>query len=355
MPIDTNFSFNHLPKDLTLPRDLALTEDLALTKGVLDQSVLDTVKNFAPFLLDKLGPLRDLVGTAAKGNAQRTWTGKGFNMIWRPNNTAPADFFLELNLTQETLSFTDITGATGIANRALKQDHDVFLGGMAYTQAIDDRFDGTGQHFETGVWINVPETSDPKESATVTRMGSIPHGTTVNLQGRTFQAPHPLFQPASIVPFKIGHPDQPVTVGPIGDAMNLAKPSPSRTQLDHVADLTQAQLSNPNLFLSQAIEKQTIVGTTVIQIASATKQGTVPDAGGGVANIAFLVGKPPTGPNADVPTVTATFWIERVRDAAGKETLQLQYTQTVLLNFSGLSWPHVTVATLTPATLTPSA
>jgi hypothetical protein len=26
--------------------------------------------------------------------------------------------------------------------------------------------------------------------------------------------------------------------------------------------------------------------------------------------------------------------------------LQLQYTQRVLLNFNGLSWPHVSVATL---------
>jgi hypothetical protein len=25
---------------------------------------------------------------------------------------------------------------------------------------------------------------------------------------------------------------------------------------------------------------------------------------------------------------------------------QLQYAQTVLLNFNGLSWPHITVATL---------
>jgi hypothetical protein len=28
---------------------------------------------------------------------------------------------------------------------------------------------------------------------------------------------------------------------------------------------------------------------------------------------------------------------------------QIQYTQTVLLNFAGLSWPHVSVATLVPA------
>ena len=28
---------------------------------------------------------------------------------------------------------------------------------------------------------------------------------------------------------------------------------------------------------------------------------------------------------------------------------QIQYTQTVLLNFAGLTWPHVSVNTLVPA------
>jgi hypothetical protein len=28
---------------------------------------------------------------------------------------------------------------------------------------------------------------------------------------------------------------------------------------------------------------------------------------------------------------------------------QIQYTQTVLLNFNGLTWPHVSVATLVPS------
>jgi LysM repeat protein len=45
--------------------------------------------------------------------------------------------------------------------------------------------------------------------------------------------------------------------------------------------------------------------------------------------------------------VTATFWIETLEGLAdGPELHQLQYTQTVLLNFNGLSWPHITVATL---------
>jgi len=32
---------------------------------------------------------------------------------------------------------------------------------------------------------------------------------------------------------------------------------------------------------------------------------------------------------------------------------QIQYTQTVLLNFNGLSWPHVSVATLVPVAAVP--
>ena len=37
---------------------------------------------------------------------------------------------------------------------------------------------------------------------------------------------------------------------------------------------------------------------------------------------------------------------ERVKNPAGASFLQLQYSQSVLLNFNGLSWPHVTVGTL---------
>jgi len=67
--------------------------------------------------------------------------------------------------------------------------------------------------------------------------------------------------------------------------------------------------------------------------------------GGGTSNIAFLQGAG-GGPNANTAEVDATFWIEIVREANGAIKHQLQYSQTVLLNFNGLSWPHVTVATL---------
>jgi LysM domain len=306
--------------------------------------------------VDFLGPLRGFVSGQPGAKNQRTWKGSGFNMIWRPNlagESGTKDFFLELNLTDETLSFTEISGKTGVANRGLLQK-DIFLGGAAYVQTINDRFDSTGQHFEPGVWANVPDTTNPSEKSTVVRMGSIPHGTTINLQGQTFSVQTPRFDSSSITPFRIGSPDDGQTNLVHFDEETLSIPSSSRTDLARVADLTQAQLSNPNLFLSQAIANQTILSTTVLTVSSNTSAQSVPDEGGGTNNIAFLIGKgsPPTGgPNANAVMATATFWIERVRDQKGSEFDQLQYTQRVLLNFKGLSWPHITVATLVSQSL----
>ena len=40
-------------------------------------------------------------------------------------------------------------------------------------------------------------------------------------------------------------------------------------------------------------------------------------------------------------------------DVGGDVGPQIQYSQQVLLNFNGLSWPHVSVATLVPASPLP--
>jgi hypothetical protein len=102
-------------------------------------------------------------------------------------------------------------------------------------------------------------------------------------------------------------------------------------------------VNNPNLVLSQAIAGQNIVSTITLKIS--TTPPNPPATGGGTANIAFLQGAG-GGPNAQAVQVDATFWLEWVKESDGSEKLQLQYTQTVLLNFNGLSWPHVSVATL---------
>jgi hypothetical protein len=307
---------------------------------------------------DLLGLLRPFVGAPLAGqDAKRSWKGYGFNMIWRPNfggEFGPQDFFLELNFTEEQLDFTEITGS-GIANRSLFEST-VVLGGAAYTQSIKDSFDQSGQHFEPGVWINVPKIKNPEEPATVARMGSIPHGTTINLQGVGFEVPQgPRFDVSSITPFRIGSADDGQTNLQHFPEEDLNQASQSRTERARVAKLTPEQLKNPNLLLSDAIAGQKIIRTTVLQLSSDAPDQTVrpprPNVGGGADNIAFLqgVGQPPTGgPNAVAQRVTTTFWIEEIDDGTGQPSLQLQYTQRVLLNFNTLSWPHVTIATLRP-------
>jgi hypothetical protein len=50
--------------------------------------------------------------------------------------------------------------------------------------------------------------------------------------------------------------------------------------------------------------------------------------------------------NADTTRVDATFWITRWRDPHGNVSWRLHYTQTVILEFDGIQWPHTSVATL---------
>ena len=301
---------------------------------------------------DLLGNLRGFVGH----HDSRTWKGHGFNMLWRPNHgqSGTQDFFLELNMTKEEIDFRDITG-TGVANRGF-HNKDIFLGAIAYIQQVSDK---TGpQHFEPGVWINIEATDDPKEPLSVARMGSIPHGTTINLQGVSIVAGAvpPKLDVASITPFKIGSPDDGVTgLHGFPEQKNVQTPMPSRTDPVHVPGLDDPHLNDPNQFLHDANKGLTFLSNTVLILTSKLNDplspvssrppAPAPDTGGGTDDIAFLDGTA-SGPNAFVDRVTTTFWIERVRDATGHEFDQLQYTQRVLLNFNGLSWPHVSVATL---------
>ena len=341
MPIDTNFKFGHV---VAAPAAAALA---------------------AAAPLDPRGLLAGLVGNlplAAPGqdNPKRSWSGQGFNLIWRPNfgnESGTKDFFLELNLTEETLDFTDITGSgqnVGIANRGALQK-DILLGGIAYLQQVTDRTSGVGQHFEPGVWINVPNTTNPAEPASVVRMGSIPHGTTVNLEGIAFTAPAPVITNTTITPFTVGSPDDGKTGLTHFPEETLATVTTSRTPLANVPGLTQAILTNPNKLLQDVIAGQNITQTTVLIIGSdptlmPSPGGPVPahaTAGGGIASIGFLSGGVSTGFNAKVLATTAIFWIETAKNADGTTFLQLQYTQRVLLVFNGLIWPHISVATLT--------
>ncbi|HEY9242732.1 MAG TPA: hypothetical protein VIP48_12155, partial [Streptosporangiaceae bacterium] len=157
--------------------------------------------------------------------------------------------------------------------------------------------------------------------------------------------------------------------------------------------ITQKILTDPNTLLRNHIASQTITSTMVITISTAP---AAPLFGGGTGNIAFLLGdKKATAPNAQALSMEATFWIETVEFSIevpvftpGQPPLtiaaetgdagqpvpeflvnpptaitapttikvaapQIQYAQQVFLNFNGLTWPHVSVATLVPASPVP--
>jgi hypothetical protein len=129
-----------------------------------------------------LGPLQDFIGS---------WSGLGFNTIFRPSQPSTgSDNVLQLNLTTESLVFS--SGLGSIPNRGEVQP-DIFLNGVSYLQTVNDVTNpgqSVGIHFEPGVWLSVPATTDPAiTTPSLVRMGSIPHGTTILAQGTSTTVP----------------------------------------------------------------------------------------------------------------------------------------------------------------------
>ncbi len=344
----------------------------------------------------QLGPLASFAGS---------WSGTGFNAIWRPDNTQPPENsairrFLELNLTKETLDFHVIPGV--VPNRGVANQADLELYGLHYLQRVTDAdpppFSTAGQalHIEPGLFMNVPASQVPENPASIVRMASIPHGVSVLMQGPnpgTVPTPGPpqippIYPIAGLPVFNppagaLGLGIQPVNIPPPGgDGLEHVVPevnisndvAGSQSNGPYPASF-QGFINDPNSILRTAIAGQDILGHITINLSTN-------DVGSGIANIPFL-GLPnsadpenPITPNAFVSSATATFWIEWVRIPGpyppghyhgghghqpeaddplraiepfwGEPTfLQLQYSQMVILIFNGVLWPHVTVATLT--------
>ena len=354
-----------------------------------------TARRDAVSSVPSLGPVSAFTGT---------FQGSGFNTIFRPDLGSPtrlpvpvagSDNLLELNLTRETLSFSPSLGS--VPNRGEVMP-DIFLNGVPYLQVISDvtvPSQPVGIHLEPGLWMAVPATTNPAEGTTVARMASIPHGTTIQAQGTSSTVNgKPDIAAVDITPFSIGQPNNKVPF-PSQTASNkdTARIPQDLTSFVEAGTITQAMLNDPNTLLRDHIASQTITSTTVIAIST---EPAAPLFGGGTDNIAFLVGNATaSAPNADGVKMQAVFWIETVEftievpifepgqppliipaetGAAGQpvpeflvnppiavtkprsitiKTQQIQYSQQVLLNFNGLSWPHVSVATLVPASPLP--
>jgi hypothetical protein len=271
--------------------------------------------------LSQLGPLRELSGT---------WVGRGFNLISLPdfdNPQGPRPFRLKLNATHEILEFTHIGG--NVPNRGSQGQTDINIFGLTYLQRVSDAQTNGAMHIEPGLWLHVPGSTVPSQPPTVVRQGSIPHGTSVLAQGAVIPTVNggPLIHAVDSTPFNAAGPiTNPVYLAPFSDP-----PLPP--------GFRPPFLKNPNLALQDAIIGQTIARTEVLSVSTKVS-GTPTFHGGGLVNIPFLVS------NANATQLDAIFWIETVQQPDGTEFLQLQYTQTVILSFLNISWPHISVATL---------
>ena len=301
-------------------------------------------------------------------NFTGNFAGTGFNTIFRPNsgsttfpnpvNTGglPNDNILELNLTTESLSFSKTLGS--VPNRGLAPQSDIFLNGVPYVQAISDvsnpatgKADGKASpiHFEPGLWMHVPATtSDPVLGESLVRMASIPHGTTINAQclapTKSFAGPPDFTKipPVDITPFVTGSNPIKKIQFPSQTASNTNSPRLPQDLTKFIAagTITQAMLNNPNTVLRNAIQGQTITKTTVFEVS------TVPTA----------PGQPPLKlpgqshrPGAQVPIFVIEPPCEiKVPKIITVTSTQIQYSQTVFLVFAGLTWPHISCATLIP-------
>ena len=286
------------------------------------------------------GPLLGVHGGI--GNFPGTWTGRGFNLIWRPHFPSADDHFLQLNLTSETIEFNGVGGP--VPNRGLNEP-DIAIFAIRYLQQIHDANfpipqGGGGLHVEPGFWLSIPATPETAGARSLVRAASIPHGTTILAQGTAVSQLPPVIPAVSTVPFQTGGGQQ----FPFPTESILTNTSSFRTT-PLPAGITQGLVDNPNVLLTDenlaaANQGFQIVESVEISVSASGVTAGGQAALGAIGNIPFLL------PNADVADVSATFWLQRVKNPAGASFLQLQYSQSVLLNFNGLSWPHVTVGTL---------
>ena len=336
----------------------------------------------------QLGPLAFLSGS---------WRGPGFNAIWRPHNQKSDPVgnatkrFLELNLTHDSFHFQVIPGV--VPNRGLDPQTDLSLYGLHYLQRVSDRDPapsplvqpqgysqtaGEALHIEPGLFMLVPASAQSDAGDTpivnkraIVRMGSIPHGSTVLMQGPSPDSTpiagkpnipnltpftgYPGVTAASFPPYTVPPGTNPIPPGPNPPGMGI-QPVTLDGLVHFVPEINISQntlvppslssgpfpphfqdfINDPNSVLRDATKDQDILGHIEIHLTTDTlsADGRPTDGIGSlfetVSNIPFLgvaTRTPPvpgTSPaplafqaapiaNAFVYSASATFWIEWVR------------------------------------------
>ncbi|HXW70960.1 MAG TPA: heme-binding protein [Methylocella sp.] len=219
-------------------------------------------------------------------------------------------------------------------------------------------------------------------------------GIIINAAGSSEKLTAPTIPATPFPPYDVGIPIGPIPLGPLNPPFTLNTRTPFNTNplepplpasIDGVP--MQDVVNDPVLLLRKNIEELAedgylfegtalnIATQTPIEFLTTPNSGAngptvkvnVPQFGGGVENIQFLIGetenvnsKPEPEENAQTALVYATFWIEKITHKHRSHSfMQLQYAQFVVLNFPifhllqqtpqtyvNLGWPHISVATL---------
>lgn len=219
----------------------------------------------------------------------------------------------------------------------------------------------------------------------------------------------PAFDTLDARPFNIGQPNSQDSLQGAFSSLDVNKKKSFRIPQDlkklaTSGKITSELIRNPNLYLKAAIKDLNITETITFEVHTGPGPPDQKLNGGGTTNVAFLAGKqdPVTtafpgsdgSMNAHAVSMRAKYWIERViykvpvgplkaneemkipvfaqmpKDSTAPTPkflikappggipnqttidvpgIQIQTSQLVLLNFGGLTWPHVSVSTLVPA------
>ncbi len=279
------------------------------------------------------GPLESLVGTWM-GN------GNGWNIIAVP--TTPTDakepvapgnsknailgsgYQLEIQNINEDIVISPTDTSSLALNTSGSAPNKGGEGGAQTAFGLEYRLSasevgGPGLHFETGIWLNLQDGPNvtPPNTHPIVRLAAIPHGNSVLLMGDHFSdkgAP------------TIGNLS-PLPTGPGVDAKYLEAYTTMTTRFTDV--FGPAPAFNANKPLVDDLAKQDVASTETFVLSTANS--------GGITNVPF------GDKNAKAFSWEIIVWIETLSDG----TLQMQYTQTIIIEFFGIKWPHIVINTLT--------
>jgi hypothetical protein len=356
--------------------------------------MVDSVPRFPLFTPEVLtqpaqyGVLKLLEGTWVNQNVNSN-TGWGLHTTCMPSpgtnsETIPGKFTFLCENYSEELTFTLVPG--GVRNRAGTNEQ--FCGAVKYDQTIHNQR-GNLIHVENGMYLwldqmyNHPADDEsiqndigfPELSAgagangpafvpnyTVSRSGTIPHGSTISLFGRHSRSidGKPEF-PSGTAAWDFDHLAISKTMGGAGTTaatpidldravpdwvrdtnLPLRDPSGNRTYTQRIlAHELYPYSVRPDLRLRDAIRDQNIKEFILIEMDTEEEEGPR----GGILNTPIISRYVPA------TRMQLRLWIETVMEN-GKEVLQLQYEQITHFEFhfgtdGGTTfWPHIQVNTL---------